>query len=345
MPVQSADVVRSALGWWVARLRECIPERLRGGTAQPGLVLEAEPGADGGVDELRVLRRGEAVGHVPAQGLRDAAPAWRGQAVLLRVPESMVLVRDIVLPLAAEQDVDGVLRYDMDRLTPFRAEQVVWRSAIARRDRAQGRLHVDLALLPRHLIRAVEEALAQAGARLDGVELGGAGLVRLAPVRAAPRRLQRLAWGACVALALAVVALPFIRQSLALGSVEARIDALQPGVGEVDRLRQQIFRNGAGGDAVAAERGRDGDTLELIAQLTGALPDDTSLTDLTIEDGHLRLSGLSGEAAKLIPLLAATPALHGPSFAAPVTRNDRLNVDLFTIQLDAAQGSAGGGGT
>jgi general secretion pathway protein L len=107
-------------------------------------------------------------------------------------------------------------------------------------------------------------------------------------------------------------------------------------VKQAETLRNEIARSAAGGDVIAAERARTGDALALIAGLTDALPDDTYLTDLSVRDGHLRLSGQSAAAAKLIPALAADTALRNPSFTAPVTRNDTLRIDMFSIQVDAA---------
>ena len=61
-------------------------------------------------------------------GRRAATAAIRQRAgrVILRPDPAAVLERNVMLPLAAEHDVSRVLRYEMDRLTPFTAEQVFW---------------------------------------------------------------------------------------------------------------------------------------------------------------------------------------------------------------------------
>ena len=55
----------------------------------------------------------------------------------------------MTLPLAAERQPEGVLRFDMDRLTPFPAEDLFWTWVIERRDRARRMLHIGLSFIPK----------------------------------------------------------------------------------------------------------------------------------------------------------------------------------------------------
>ena len=77
--------------------------------------------------------------------------------------------------------------------------------------------------------------------------------------------------------------------------------------------------------------------MQILAALTAALPDDTWLSDLTLKDGSLSVDGQSGNAAGLISLLAAVPALKDPSFTAPVTRTSDNKADLFSLRAETAQ--------
>ena len=82
------------------------------------------------------------------RGLRDAGAAAAGapEAAVLRMPADLLLEQEIVLPLTAEQDLQRVVTYEMDRLTPFRAEQVFWTCLAGLRDTARNRLHVRLTI-------------------------------------------------------------------------------------------------------------------------------------------------------------------------------------------------------
>jgi general secretion pathway protein L len=106
-------------------------------------------------------------------------------------------------------------------------------------------------------------------------------------------------------LAVAAAASPFVLQSIAWNATERQIAELRPGVAKVEALRRRLAEGAAGADAVIAERVRTGDALQVLAAVTDILPDDTYLSDLSLRQGKLNLSGRSPSAARLIPALAA----------------------------------------
>jgi general secretion pathway protein L len=263
-----------------------------------------------------------------------------GRVVLAPAPHA-VLVREVALPLAAERDLATVLRYEWDRLTPFAPEEVFWGWRAGRRDHAHGVLTVWLALLPKAWMQPALEGLQALGLTPAAAEVpladGAVCPIALRPEDAAAsargRRARRLAGGLCAALAVAVLAVPPIRQALALAAVQAELDRLAPRMTEVEALRRRIAASASGADAVAAARARAGATLAALATLTEALPDDTWLSSLALHQRKLTLEGQSAAATKLIATLSATPRIRNPTFAAPVVRND-VQADIFTIQAE-----------
>ena len=272
-----------------------------------------------------------------------------GLPLLLRLSPASLLSRDVTLPLAAEAGFERVLHYEMDRLTPFAADDVFWSARLLRRNKDSGRLDLRLSLVPRAWLAAPLETLAEAGGRLTALEVaaaGGASVQRIAvahePGRARlrERRLLLGAAGLCAALALVAIVLPFVLQSVASAATESRIAALQPRVGVVEALRRRLRSAAAGADTIADARRRVGDTLAVMAALTRVLPDDTYLTDFTLRDGIVTLTGESAGAVKLIPALSADPTFVAPAFSAPVTRIESNNSDLFSIRAQVAGAGA-----
>jgi general secretion pathway protein L len=335
------DVVR----WWARQMRALLPQSLLPDVSQADALLVA---ADGMPDaprirlSLRRRRRETPLGNFDlADGrLRAAAMAMRQRPrrVVLRPDPAAVLERKILLPLAAEHDVARVLRYEMDRFTPFTAEQVVWSSRIGRRDRTAGRLELCLSLMPTSLLLPVLTALEDIGLRVNAIETesrsGEPVCIDLVPPSPGRRRLLAMASGAAVALALVAFATPFVAQSRALGAVEVGIAALQPRIAQVETLRRRVAAGSAGNDVIAAEHARVGDALQVLATVTELLPDDTVLADLSLRQGKLSISGRSRAAPQLIPAMAAEPTLHNPSFAAPVTRTPDGKADTFVIRAE-----------
>ena len=283
-----------------------------------------------------------ALDHAGLGRLRAAAGARARRATVLRLPGGVLLERDVTLPLAAEREPQRVLHYEMDRLTPFASDEVFWSWSLLRRDRARGRLHLRLSLVPKVSVQALIALLGAAGLAPTLLEAGVNGSARsIALVRPDAagavwrRRAMQVSIGACATLAATAILLPFLLQSLALAAVDQRIAALKPAVDQADALRARMS-GAAGTDVVAAERAHLGDALRVLAAVTDILPDDTYLTDLTMNDGKLGIAGQSAAASRLIPALAADPSLRNPSFVAPVTRIQSGSADQFSIRADLA---------
>jgi general secretion pathway protein L len=335
-------MLREIVLWWARQMHTLLPRKLlRGGDGGDALMIGAR-----GPHMLMTLRRGgreNLLGQFSAagEGLAAAVRALRRlpRRVILQLGPDVLLERPVELPLAAERDIDRVIGFEMDRLTPFAADEVVWQAAVIRRDHAQKRLMLRLSLVPRRAIQPWLDVLARAGLAPGWLELPNAdgSLSRIAVadhVTPRPSRVFRIAASLVAALFLAVIITPFVTQYFARNTTERAIAALQPQVKRVEALRRQ--QTDASGDVLAAERARIGNVIQVLATLTDILPDDAWLTEFTLHQGKLNIAGQSPAAARLIPALAAEPSLRNPAFAAPVTRAPDGRTDLFVIHADLA---------
>ncbi len=269
------------------------------------------------------------------RGLQDRR---RGEALAMTLPEPLLL-REAALPSAAEANLDRVLRYEMDRLTPFTTDQVYFTHRVLSHDRARGLLRVELALALKARVQPWLDALSPFGAvplSLEGVGPDGRArtisLLDPDPAGATRARMvSRLGAIICAALALATIIYPVVRQSMALDDANTRIAALRPRVNEVEALRRRLLSGAAGAGQITVARERAALAVQALGTLTDALPDDTWLTSLTLRQTRLVLEGRAAAASKLIAVLAAEPRLKDPAFAAPVVRADN-GTDIFTIQ-------------
>jgi general secretion pathway protein L len=295
------------------------------------------------------MRRGERVtslGRFPSDptgltALRNAAaPGGREIPVWLR-PAAVMLEKRLTFPLAAERELGRVLAYEMDRETPFTADEVWWNWHVDTRDKAQGQLTVTLFLLPKANAKAIAAALAESGLEpsvIDAATAAG----RRHQIRlddsvvhrvVLSGKMRALAY-ACAALALVAVIAPFIKQSILLGQADSRIAELKPQVDEVQQLRRRIESAGMGASQLAMEQAGSADPLKVLAETTQVLPDDTHLTDLSLHKHKLSFSGQSEEAAKLIGLLTADPLFKNPAFTSAVTRVQGSKADAFSIETE-----------
>ena len=338
-------MLNAFMRWWAERLLELIPPRLvdRDALGVDALVVELLGGDGAGVQlsvrrqrRARLLMRTALDQHGLA-ALRATPRRGLPQRVVLVVPTAMLLERMVVLPAAAEADWGSVLGYEIVRLTPFAAEAVYWSGRLERRDAARGKIGLRLSIVPKAPVAPVIEALAAAGIVPTAIEVMGADgvrVIRMAAAMVETRRRNALhaLCGACAALAVLAVALPFLTQARAISAVDQQIRVLRPVVVRAEALRRRILAGSSSVDVIARERLRVGDPLAVLAAVTGALPDDTYLTELSLRQLHLQLAGQSGAAAPLLAALSANPSLGAVAFAAPVTRDANTHKDLFTIK-------------
>jgi general secretion pathway protein L len=92
-----------------------------------------------------------------------------------------------------------------------------------------------------------------------------------------------------------------------------------------------------GGISWRRRRTAPADVLRTLAAVTRILPNDTFLTDFSLRNRQMTLSGQSASARRLITGLSADPAIRNAAFAAPITRIEGATADLFSIKAEVAK--------
>ncbi len=342
-------MVREFFVWWFGQLAEVLPQGLRrSALAAPDALVISPIGLLGrGIDAVSIsLRRNgreTPLGRFSLGGADLAElPQVAGRTTVLRLDQRDVLGKTVSLPLAAERELGQVLGFEMDRETPFKAEDLYWSHRIEATDRPSGRLSVRLVLTPKASLAALLAALDQAGIHPRRAEIAdGPDAASYLPLDGNGGRAHhpssRLLWPAaacCAALGVAAAVVPFVRQEVALASLDREIVIARAAATEADSLRQEIERLSGNADFVESERDKAGRPLVVLAAATRILPDDTYLTEMELRQRKVTLTGRSAAAARLIGPLAADGTFRNPGFAAPVTRLEALHSELFTINAE-----------
>ena len=324
-------MLQTFLTWWIARLAELLPARLRRkGDLLPDAVLVKVTNS-GRVAFAR--RRQGVLTPIPGEG-----PPPGGLPQCLVLPPGYLLERRVDLPLAVAREANRVVALDFDRLTPFRAEDTIWGLLKTGEDAARGMAHFTLGLIPKVRLEPEFAALRREGLQPATVECSRPGSApwRLALAGARHQNLAAIALAAgLILLALVAVASPFIRQEIELARIEAQIAAVTPAANVANRLLRRLSPGQQGADRLVSAQAEIPRALRTLAAVTAALPDDTNLVSLSLQDNRLEMEGTSDSAAKLIGLLAAHPPIQDPNFSSPVTRT-MDGKDAFTLSATVA---------
>ena len=347
---RSPIMLREFFSWWFGQLADLLPSFLRrtAPTAQDATVIAPVGPIGHGIEAVAVGQRRNGketpLGHF-ALGPAGVAelPRAAGRLIVLRLGQADVLGKTVSLPLAAERELQQVLSFEMDRETPFRADELYWSHDVAAVDRPNERLSVRLRLVPKASLAPLLSALGQIGIVPDRVEIAdgpdaGACLPLFAENggarRASGRFVVPAAAACCAALAIAAVVAPFLRQSTALAALDRQVASGRAAAAEAAGLRREIDQLSRQADLIQSERAKVGQPLEILAAVTRVVPDDSYLTELELLQRKLTLSGRSAAAARLIGAFAANGEFRNPAFAAPVTRIEALRQEIFTIAAE-----------
>ena len=342
--------------WWVSQLVACLPARVRAVVEErsESLLLDLRE------DEIVVWREragtASEYGRIPRnlpteaqsaefQRLRGAIDD-PGVRVVLCIPADRVLQRNLALPAAAEDNLRQVLAFEMDRQTPFKADQIYFDSRILGRDASGRSLQVELVLLPRARLDQEIGSLPPAAAALDAVDswrtTAGSGrrYINLLPAeRRAHRRDMRLPLNLGLA-ALALILL-FVNMDESLANRQAAVDAMRAEVEQsntearqVAALRKTLSDSISGANFLGDKKRSSPLTVALLDDLSRRLPQDTYLERLQIENGEVQLQGQAKEAAKLIALIGASTCVGNPRLQGQIQPDARSGKERFQITAD-----------
>lgn len=344
--------LQRAVGWWRDALAQWLPLAWRRGIGLTHDRLLLAPQADG----VRLwLQQDGALGELallpplPAGAATDplasllptrlaALPRW----LLLDADEA--LRRRLHLPAAAADRLHEVLAFEVDRQTPFSADQVVHAARLLG-PAADGQISVELVVVTRERVRAALGGLGSYAEGLAGLDLvaGGATLgVNLLPadwrrVPADPWRQWRWALLAVALIALVAGMVQVLANRRAAADAFAtRVEALAPRARSAAQARQQLQDLDDGLRFLQRQRAATPTMVEILAELTRRLPADTYLEKLTVEDGRLTLIGLSAHASDLVGRLEGSPLWRSPALTGAVQPDPRAGRDRFTLVADVA---------
>lgn len=268
----------------------------------------------------------------------------------LLISEADVLRTEIVMPLAAEANLRQALAYEMNRHTPFQAEEVFYCWNILSRDREAGQLHFELFVTPRPPLQAQLEILKRLSLAPAGIDIEGpAGLLGINLLPHAMRhrvvnQQSRLNW--LMAAATVILLIFVMTQSLWLRehqiqNVETAIEEVRAEAMAVQQIRKQIDDASEAAGFLQGRKIQNGYKVELIAELTRILPQDTYLDRLSVHAETTQMQGKSDNAQALIELINNSPYFENASFRGPTRLDNRSGKEIFDLSADNTVQDAG----
>jgi general secretion pathway protein L len=305
---------------------------------------------DNGTFVVRAAKGGQAErieiadGHIVGPVSEKVSDLLRGSRAELMLRPGRFLFPTLELPRRAADFLDGVVRAQIDRLTPWAAADAVF-GCSKPRDVGTDRIATTVVATARAQIAPYVQALS--GFRADSISVatlapdgsGGSALVRVFEESAqAALNVARIRRALAAVLVAAAIAATLAGGAAAVMGVSlaARQDDLARRINE----RRAAIR--AGNDINStlstplerlAQRKRDTPSSVIVLDvLSQILPDHTYVLEMRIEGDKLRLTGITRDAPSLIRLIEQSSHFTRATFFAPTTRQPIDPGERFHIE-------------
>ncbi|MBN3561214.1 PilN domain-containing protein [Aliamphritea spongicola] len=267
----------------------------------------------------------------------------RAHLTILYLPDDQVLQTRLSLPARTEKHLADVIRYEMDRITPFSASDVWFDFCSRPSGISKDEIEVAIQIIPRKTVARHLSELSNHGITPDlittakAVKFNGQRFNVLpeseAPVfRRRYRSLQLILFSVNILLLVAALWLPWQHSELEVHQLKAELNLARSAAEDVMAVQKQA-QNIADQQSVFNQYVAGyPSSLTVLAELSRQLPQHTWLQKLVIDQNAVRIWGESTDAAAIIPLLESTEVLSETRFDAPVSRNPVSGTERFVAR-------------
>lgn len=277
---------------------------------------------------------------------QNVVSAARKGLVVLELPFENVISRRISIPAKAQEFLPGIIRNQIDRLSPWQMDQAVYGFAAETSRNDPAALDVRIMITSRTIIDAARAEIGSIGLAPDRIIVDDGHGKSTTPVALwsrvadAPRegikracRFMGLGLGGYVGLSLALT----VWAMVSTASIRDQSDDIEARTKAVRHQLQGVRSASANTSLGPAERAwiakqTAPSAVVLFEALSQALPDAAYLTELQFEHATVRMIGLASDAPSLIAPLERSRHFTGVHFFGPTTRGSAANRYQFQIE-------------
>jgi general secretion pathway protein L len=341
---------KDLFGQWIAAVAETVdgaagrfmrPRRIQlGEGADDTLVAKAVPAQNRPALPDVSFRLERGTPHPPLSA--DWQAAFRGSRVEVQLQSAHVMFCPLDFPSQAGDFLDGMIRTQVDRLTPWTVNDAIYGWSPPTRA-ANDRIELTFAATSKLKIQPILQSA-------NALQAGSVAVFTTAPTKEGPpvriklldKSLQsatgravdvpRILRAVLLCAGLAAVASLLIAAYLGR-SLQAEQEQLQRQISQRRAvLRLGANAGGSGFSLLAKRKQTTPSSVMVLEAITRVLPDTTYVTELRIEGDKVQVVGMTQDAPSLIRLMEQSPQFTRATFFAPTTRARNEPGERFHIE-------------
>ncbi len=295
-------------GWhlWLAELHDMIPDKWRAMLMRDSQVI-----AHYSANETYEFYKN---GH-----LLDILPVRQNQSVILALNPSQVLMRTLSLPKLSMKDLRALIALDMDRLTPFSVNDVLFDIELLENSKDDRKQSLLLAVVPKATAIAVLKHARDSGlspqslkitAKNYGDVLSFNFLRHCGGENGANNTINsaQFWWIAAITLFASNIGFAILRDMNETSTLQTQVE-LQSAAARTGQMLQQRVTNEHQRRQAILQRQSDSNILQLLDTLSQRLPVQAWVQRLSLKDGRIRLIGFAKNNTDIMTILRQVPAL------------------------------------
>lgn len=261
--------------------------------------------------------------------------------ITLCLEPGQALRKELSLPLAAEENLRQVVAFEMDRHTPFKADQVYFD---CRHERGDKQIEVSLVVAPRVPVDERLSQLTSWGAQVTAVRV--ADDETDVPWNILPterRQKDRVTWlsrrnialaSGAVVLFCVVLALPIWKKREIVLALHLPLDKARKQAVVAEGLRDQLEAQLAEYNYLLNKKRESPPVVAVLEDVTRVLPDDTWVQQFDLKGKEMMIQGETASSSKLAGLFEQAKTLHNANFRAPLTKGQGANSERFQLAAE-----------
>jgi general secretion pathway protein L len=262
--------------------------------------------------------------------------------IQVEIDPELLLIREVRLPLAAKRNLREVIGYEMDRLSPFEADEVYYHFTPGIQNGSGEWLVGQLIVAQKKRLDPWYQLLAQLGITIEKVTLLDDGVSLTLKPRQHGRtqsrnRSSKLLWTlSAMLLAVAMVSAVWQQRQIVV-DLQHKMQVARQSATQSMRLEEQLSQRREAVGMVLAQREDYLTMSDLLLELTRLIPTTSWLRRVKLTSKELILTGLSDQASELIAILERSPLFESVRFKSPVVRDRRSGKESFDLTLKLTQ--------
>lgn len=265
------------------------------------------------------------------------------RALGITLPPDRILRKVVVLPVAAKENLQQVLQFQMDQHTPFTANLVYFSHRVVGHDFERGQLSVELCVTPRNAVDAAIRVLGVEGASVKAV-FAQESVSEVPPINLLPglgsKNISSLRSGAnpwlgllVVLLVLAAGIVPVVIKREAVIQMLPWAEKGRLAAEAVDATRRDLEARVDQHNFLLEKRQMVPTVIQILEELTRILPDDTWVQILDVKGKELQIQGETASSVRLVGLFEQSSIFRDASFRSPLTKGQISGTERYQLAV------------